>query len=103
MSVINLDNSVDFTKTTQFFDSSLSIQRYDKYRYPILHQLYSTQKNNYWSPSEISLQKDRLDYHSLTEHEKFIYTSNLKYQILLDSVQSRSTLLAFLPFVSLPE
>ena len=103
MSVINPNNTIDFSKQTQFFGESLSIQRYDKYRYPILHQLYKTQRSNFWSPSEISLQKDRLDYHSLSEHEKFIYTSNLKYQILLDSIQSRSIVLAFLPFVSLPE
>lgn len=103
MTVLNLDSGIDFTKQPQFFGEPLSIQRYDKYRYPVLNQLYKTQRSNFWSPSEISLQKDRLDYHNLSEHEKFIYTSNLKYQILLDSVQSRSIVLAFLPFVSLPE
>lgn len=103
MSVINTNNSIDYTKSVQFFDQQLNLQRYDQYRYPVLHQLYKTQKSYFWSPTEISLQKDKIDYSKLTEQEKFIYTSNLKYQILLDSVQSRSTLLAFLPFVTLPE
>ena len=37
----------------------------------------------------MSLQKDRGDYQSLTAEQKHIYTSNLKYQIMLDSVQGR--------------
>ena len=39
----------------------------------------------------------------LREEQKFIFTSNLKYQTMLDSVQGRGPALAFLPFVSLPE
>ena len=39
----------------------------------------------------------------LREEQKFIFTSNLKYQTMLDSVQGRGPCLAFLPFVSLPE
>ena len=39
----------------------------------------------------------------LPEHEKHIFLSNLKYQILLDSVQGRSPNVALLPVVSLPE
>jgi ribonucleotide reductase beta subunit family protein with ferritin-like domain len=35
--------------------------------------------------------------------QKNIFTSNLKYQTMLDSVQGRGPCLAFLPFCSLPE
>ena len=35
--------------------------------------------------------------------KKHIFTSNLKYQTLLDSVQGRGPSLAFLPYVSNPE
>ena len=49
------------------------------------------------------MQKDRNDYHELSEQQKFIFTANLKYQTMLDSVQGRGPCLAFLPFVSLPE
>ena len=35
------------------------------------------------------LQKDRGDYQTLRPEQKHIYTSNLKYQIMLDSIQGR--------------
>ena len=35
--------------------------------------------------------------------QKHIFTSNLKYQILLDSVQGRGPGMAFMPYCSLPE
>ena len=49
------------------------------------------------------LQKDRGDYQTLRPEQKHIYTSNLKYQIMLDSVQGRAPGMAFLPYCSLPE
>ena len=51
----------------------------------------------------MSLQKDRSDYASLRPEQKHIFTSNLKYQILLDSVQGRGPGMAFIPYCSLPE
>ena len=39
----------------------------------------------------------------MRSEQKHIFTSNLKYQILLDSVQGRGPGLAFLPYCSLPE
>jgi len=44
-----------------------------------------------------------MDYANLSDAEKHIFISNLKYQILLDSVQGRSPNVVFLPIVSLPE
>ena len=49
------------------------------------------------------MQKDRADYQTLRPEQKHIYTSNLKYQILLDSVQGRGPGMAFKPYCSLPE
>ena len=49
------------------------------------------------------MQKDRGDYHTLRPEQKHIYTSNLKYQIMLDSVQGRGPGMAFIPYCSLPE
>jgi ribonucleoside-diphosphate reductase beta chain len=57
----------------------------------------------FWRPEEVSLQKDRNDFQQLSDEQKHIFTSNLKYQTLLDSVQGRGPCLAFLPFCSLPE
>ena len=49
------------------------------------------------------MQKDRSDYQLLRPEQKHIFTSNLKYQIMLDSVQGRGPGMAFIPYCSLPE
>jgi ribonucleoside-diphosphate reductase beta chain len=88
-SLINLQQ-VDFTKEPLFFGKGLNLQRYDKFRYEQLFGLFKQQIGFFWRPEEVSLSgKERSDYENLTEHEKFIFTKNLSYQILLDSVQSR--------------
>ena len=94
---------VDTTKQPMFFGAPLGMQRYDEYKYPDFDKLTQTQLGYFWRPEEVSLQKDRADYKTLTEQQKHIYTSNLKYQILLDSVQGRGPGMAFSPFCSLPE
>ena len=88
--ILNFDSSVDYTKIPVFFGSKgMSIQRYDKFKYPGFFELFKKQINAFWLPEEFDLSKDRLDYKNMSDNEKFIFTSNLKYQILLDSVQSR--------------
>ena len=57
----------------------------------------------FWRPEEVSLQKDRNDYNELSKAHKHIFTSNLKYQTHLDSVQGRGPATALLPFCTLPE
>ena len=86
-----------------FFGKPLGIQRYDSYKYPIFEKLTTQQLGYFWRPEEVSLQKDRGDYHSLRPEQKHIYTSNLKYQIMLDSIQGRGPGMAFIPYCSLPE
>ena len=81
----------------------MGVQRYDSYKYPIFEKLTTQQLGYFWRPEEVSLQKDRGDYQTLRSEQKHIYTSNLKYQIMLDSVQGRGPGLAFLPYCSLPE
>lgn len=88
--ILNFNNDVDYTKIPVFFGSNgMSIQRYDKFKYPGFFELFKKQINSFWLPEEFDLSKDRLDYKGMSDNEKFIFTSNLKYQILLDSVQSR--------------
>jgi ribonucleoside-diphosphate reductase beta chain len=77
--------------------------RYDSYKYPIFDKLTTQQLGYFWRPEEVSLQKDRSDYHMLRPEQKHIFTSNLKYQIMLDSVQGRGPGMAFAPYCSLPE
>jgi len=102
MTVFNTDQ-VDTTKGQMFFGPPLGVQRYDKFKYPIFDKLTQTQLGFFWRPEEVSLQKDRADYQTLNDTQKHIFTSNLKYQILLDSVQGRAPGMAFMPYVSLPE
>ena len=102
MTVFNTDK-VDTTKGQMFFGPPLGVQRYDKFKYPIFDRLTQTQLGFFWRPEEVSLQKDRGDYPQLNDAQKHIFTSNLKYQILLDSVQGRAPGMAFAPYCSLPE
>ena len=102
-SVFNTNKDLDFTKQPMFFGEDLQVQQYSDMKYPIFDKLNQQQLGYFWRPEEVSLQKDRNDYHELSEQQKFIFTANLKYQTMLDSVQGRGPCLAFLPFVSLPE
>jgi len=97
------EKKVDTKKQPMFFGAPLGMQRYDEYKYPDFDKLTQTQLGYFWRPEEVSLQKDRADYKTLSEQQKHIYTSNLKYQILLDSVQGRGPGMAFSPYCSLPE
>jgi ribonucleoside-diphosphate reductase beta chain len=88
-SILNTEIDLDFTKNPVFFGSGLSLQRYDKFRYEKIFNMFKQHISFFWRPEEVNLSKDRGDFQSLTDHEKFIFTKNLGYQILLDSVQSR--------------
>ena len=96
-------NHVDTKKQPMFFGQPLGMQRYDEFKYPVFDKLTTQQLGYFWRPEEVSLQKDRADYKLLTPEQKHIYTSNLKYQIMLDSVQGRAPGMAFMPYCSLPE
>jgi len=102
MTVFNTEK-VDTKKQPMFFGQPLGVQRYDSYKYPIFDKLTTQQLGYFWRPEEVSLQKDRGDYQTLRPEQKHIYTSNLKYQIMLDSVQGRGPGMAFIPYCSLPE
>ena len=102
MTVFNTEY-VDTKKQPMFFGKPLGVQRYDSYKYPVFDKLTTQQLGYFWRPEEVSLQKDRGDYHTLRPEQKHIYTSNLKYQIMLDSVQGRGPGMAFIPYCSLPE
>ena len=102
MTVFN-SHEVDTKKQPMFFGAPLGVQRYDSYKYPIFDKLTQQQLGYFWRPEEISLQKDRGDYQTLRPEQKHIFTSNLKYQIMLDSIQGRGPGMAFTPYCSLPE
>ena len=102
MTVFN-SKKVNRQKQPMFFGKPLGVQRYDLFKYPVFDKLTQQQLGYFWRPEEVSLQKDRADYQTLRPEQKHIFTSNLKYQVMLDSVQGRAPGMAFMPYCSLPE
>jgi ribonucleoside-diphosphate reductase beta chain len=86
-----------------FLGNSVNVSRYDQQRYMAFEKLIEKQLSFFWRPEEIDVSKDRSDWQSLTDSEKHIFISNLKYQTLLDSMAARSVNAVLLPLVSLPE
>jgi len=86
-----------------FLGNSVNIARYDQQRFIAFEKLIEKQLSFFWRPEEIDVSKDRADWQSLTDSEKHIFISNLKYQTLLDSITARSVNTILLPLVSLPE
>jgi ribonucleoside-diphosphate reductase beta chain len=105
MSVFNINNKKNHTEALAFLDASgaAPIQRYDVLKYRQFDKLTDKQLGFFWRPEEVDVLRDAKDFKELTEHEQHIFTSNLKRQILLDSVQGRSPNLAFLPIATIPE
>jgi len=104
MSVFNIKKT-DHTKSLAFLDTNgtPAVQRYDVLKYRQFDKLTDKQLGFFWRPEEIDVMHDAKDFKDLTDFEKHIFTSNLKRQILLDSVQGRSPNLAFLPLATIPE
>lgn len=102
-SVFDSNNKKDHMTAKAFFDDPPTVARYDKVKYPWLEKLTDKQLGFFWRPEEVDIYKDAKDFKDLTEHEQHIFTSNLKRQILLDSVQGRAPMVAFGPICSLPE
>jgi ribonucleoside-diphosphate reductase beta chain len=86
-----------------FFDGPIAISRFDKVKYPWMRKLTQKQKGFFWQPEEVELSRDSKDFKTLNDPEKHIFTSNLKRQILLDSVQGSAPSEALGPIASLPE
>ena len=102
-SVFDSTNKKDSTQVNAFFDDVPTIARYDRQKYAWVEKLTDRQLGFFWRPEEIDIYKDSKDFKELTVHEQHIFTSNLKRQILLDSVQGRAPTMAFGPICSLPE
>jgi ribonucleoside-diphosphate reductase beta chain len=103
--ILDTNNITDNAKANAFLDVSgtTTVARYDNIKYRVFDRLTENQLSFFWRPNEVDITKDQKDFRSLTMHEQHIFTSNLKRQIILDSVQGRAPNLAFLPICSLPE
>lgn len=88
MTILNRNN-IDTTKQPIFLGEQLGLQRFDRYKYPQFFDLFNKQLIQFWRPEEISLVLDRAQFSDLKKHEKFIFTKNLLFQTMLDSVVAR--------------
>ena len=104
MSVLN-STKRDHTTSLAFLDPNggVGLQRYDTLKYRQFDKLTDKQLGFFWRPEEVDVLRDAKDFKDLTPNEQHIFTSNLKRQILLDSVQGRAPVESFGPIVSLPE
>ena len=104
-SVFPLNKKKSHLEALMFLDpsGSVDIQRYEELKYKQFEKLTEKQLGFFWRPEEVDVLRDAKDFKDLNPHEQHIFTSNLKRQILLDSVQGRSPNLAFLPLATIPE
>lgn len=96
--------TVDYTGRKMFLDGSVDIARYDQLQFIALDKFVKQQRGFFWVPEEINdINKDKVDFRSLSEHEQHIFISNLLRQTLLDSIQGRAPSEVFSPITSVPE
>ena len=85
-----------------FGNSGHGISRYDLVKYNVLSKINTKMQNFFWKPNEIDMSQEKRSFDAMTDSERHVFTSNLKRQILLDSVQGRSPGLVFLPYCTDP-
>lgn len=101
--VFNLD-AKNHLEAKMFLDGGApKIARYENLKYPQIDKFTERQMGFFWKPEEVDLTKDRIDFKNLPEEQKHIFESNLRRQILLDSVNQRGPAETLLPICSLPE
>ncbi len=79
-----------------FGEEGHGLSRYDVVRYPALLKLDEQMKSLFWRPQEVDMSQEKASFNKMTEAEQFVFTSNLRRQILLDSIQGRAPSLTFL-------
>ncbi|AWD90392.1 ribonucleoside diphosphate reductase small subunit [Erwinia phage Cronus] len=94
MSVFN-QNVIDITAQPMFFGEDTGTARFDVYKHKIFEDLTEKQLSFFWRPEEVNVTADRAQYDKLQPFEQRLFTNNLKYQSLLDSIQGRAPGLAF--------
>ena len=92
----------DIMTEPMFLGSGLGIARYDQQRHKVFEDLIEKQLSFFWRPEEVNLMMDRGQFEKLPEHQQNLFTDNLKYQSLLDSIQGRAPSAVFAPLISDP-
>ena len=95
--------NVDFSRQPMFFGAEPNILRNDTIKYKQFDDYYEKMMGFFWRPQEIDLSLDRSEFDTLPDGAKHLFLYNLRYQILLDSVQGRGPVHAFMSASTLPE
>lgn len=90
MKTVLSTKNIDTRKQPLFLGEPLALQRYDQLKYPKLYELAEQMEEYFWRAKEVSLMKDRNDYYELSDAERFVFDTNLKWQTATDSMLSRS-------------
>lgn len=90
MSTVFNKEQVDVLTEPMFLGSGLSIARYDIQRHKTFEDLIEKSLSFFWRPEEVNLMTDRAQFEKLPNHQQDIFTDNLKYQSLLDTIQGRA-------------
>ncbi|QXV76274.1 aerobic NDP reductase B subunit [Escherichia phage AugustSocin] len=102
MSTVFNTNPVDVLKEPMFFGSGLGIARYDIQRHKVFEDLTEKQLSFFWRPEEVNLMMDAAQFNKLPQYQQNIFTNNLKYQSLLDSIQGRAPSAVLMSLISDP-
>lgn len=90
METVFYPKNVKPNQRIMFLGEPLNIQRYDSPKYPKFLELWRKQHDFRWMPDRYDLSTDRTNYENMTDTERFVFTTNLRWQTLTDSVLSRS-------------
>jgi ribonucleoside-diphosphate reductase beta chain len=99
----NLSINPNYLRRRMFLDGTVTVQRFEEFKYPKIANYETTARGFFWVPEEISLTKDAGDFKTASDTVKHIFTSNLLRQTALDSLQGRGPTQIFTPVVSVPE
>lgn len=102
MSTVFNTNPVDVLKEPMFFGSGLGIARYDIQRHRVFEELTEKSLSFFWRPEEVNLMMDAAQFNKLPQYQQNIFTNNLKYQSLLDSIQGRAPSAVLMSLISDP-
>lgn len=105
-SLFNTENTKSPLECKIFLDDDndgVTLSRFEQVKYPRIQKLREIQEGFFWRPQEIELTKDERDFKTLSEAGKHMFTSNLLFQTLLDTTQSRAPEALFSAITTLPE
>ncbi|WPK28898.1 ribonucleotide reductase of class Ia [Escherichia phage vB_EcoP_EP32B] len=102
MSTVFNTQQVDVLNEPMFFGSGLGIARYDIQRHKVFEELIEKSLSFFWRPEEVNLMLDSAQFNKLPQFQQDIFTNNLKYQSLLDSIQGRAPSAVLMALISDP-